>query len=114
MKANEAAITESPNAVYDSSSSGKGGLMSKLVEGKRKVAEKDAIKEYDVEITETSQMTVSVEAKCPEEAEAMVRADYRNGMHILDYNHLTSTVFSVTEDEVAQNRSYRSDIIALE
>ena len=49
---------------------------------------------YTVEITETLQRQVEVEAPTREDAELMVKHMYRDGEIELDYNHFMDTEFS--------------------
>ena len=87
----------------------RGGLMDKLEANKRKVAEKDAMKNYAVEITETLQLTVEVIAKSPDEAEAIVRANYNKTDYILDAEHFTDVEFSVTEVPKKLSRGHKRE-----
>lgn len=52
------------------------------------------MKEYDVTITETLKMTVTVQADDREEAEQMVSDNWKNGDYILDADHFTGVEFS--------------------
>ena len=51
------------------------------------------MKEFDVTITETLKLTVSVEASSKEEAEQMVNDQWRNGDHILDADNFVEVKF---------------------
>lgn len=51
------------------------------------------MKEYDVTITETSKMTVTVEADSPEEAEQKVSDNWHSSEYILDADHFTGVDF---------------------
>lgn len=51
------------------------------------------MKEYDVTITETLKMTVTVEAESQMEAEQMVSDNWRNQEYILDADNFTSVDF---------------------
>ena len=50
---------------------------------------------YEVEITETLQRTVEVEAASTEDAERQVRAAYRAGAIVLDAEDCTEVEFDV-------------------
>jgi len=56
-------------------------------------------KEYPVQITETLQMTVWMEANSPDEAIALVRAAYKDTEYVLDADHFTGVEFKVTGNE---------------
>jgi len=56
-------------------------------------------KEYPVEITETLQMTVWMEANSPDEAIALVRAAYNDTDYILDAEHFAGVEFKVLGNE---------------
>lgn len=51
------------------------------------------MKEYDVTITETLKMTVTVEAESQMEAEQMVSDNWRNQEYILDADNFTGVDF---------------------
>lgn len=51
------------------------------------------MKEYDVTITETLEMTVTVEAESREEARQKVADNWKNGEYILDADHFKDVVF---------------------
>ena len=51
------------------------------------------MKEYDVTITETLEMTVAVEAESREEAQQIASDNWKNGDYILDADHFTDVVF---------------------
>lgn len=51
------------------------------------------MKEFDVTITETLKLTVSVEASSKEEAEQMVNDQWRAGDHVLDADNFVDVVF---------------------
>ena len=51
------------------------------------------MKEYDVTITETLKMTVTVEAESQLEAEQMVSDNWRNQEYILDADNFTGVDF---------------------
>ena len=100
---------EPTNSAAPERSAKKGGLMDKLEANKRKVAEKDFMKNYAVEITETLSLTVEVTAKSPEEAEAIVRAGYNGTDYILGAGHFTGVEFSVAEAPKELSRSHKRD-----
>jgi len=56
------------------------------------------LKEYEVEITETLQMTVTVEANSAAEAERLVKAAYDNSEYILDADHFMGADIRTIED----------------
>ena len=56
------------------------------------------MKEYDVEITETLQKTVTIEATSPEEAAKLVEAAYKDSEYILDAEHFVGVDFRTIED----------------
>ena len=51
------------------------------------------MKEFDVTITETLKLTVTVEASSPEEAEQMVNDQWRAGDHVLDADNFVDVEF---------------------
>lgn len=51
-------------------------------------------KEYEVNIRETLEMKVTVEAASREEAEAIVERNWKNCDYILDAEHFTGVKFS--------------------
>ena len=51
------------------------------------------MKEFDVTITETLKLTVSVEASSKEEAEQMVNDQWRAGDHVLDADNFVDVEF---------------------
>lgn len=51
------------------------------------------MKEYDVTITETLEMTVEVEAESREEAQQIASDNWKNGDYILDADHFKDVVF---------------------
>lgn len=63
------------------------------------------MKEFDISIKETLEMTVTVEAESREEAEEKVQQAYNNSEYILDSENFTGVDFSVQEErELAQNK----------
>ncbi|MDD4509305.1 MAG: DpnD/PcfM family protein [Oscillospiraceae bacterium] len=52
------------------------------------------MKEYDVAITETLKMTVTVEADSPEEAEQKASDNWHNSEYILDADNFTGVDFA--------------------
>jgi|AGTN01.2.fsa_nt_gi hypothetical protein len=62
------------------------------------------MKEYQVTITETLQMTVEVEAESSVQAEQIVHRKYHNSDYILDADHFKGVQFSVKP--VQKNRDY--------
>lgn len=50
---------------------------------------------YNVTIKETLERVISVSAETPEEAEYMVRQDYKNQLHILDLSNFIGVTFTV-------------------
>ncbi len=59
---------------------------------------------YSVEITETLQKTIQVEAASREEAEAIVNEQWYKGEHILDADNFTVVSFAVKQEP--KNKSY--------
>ncbi len=55
------------------------------------------MKEFDVTITETLKLTVSVEASSKEEAEQMVNDQWRAGDHVLDADNFVDVKFESNE-----------------
>ena len=55
------------------------------------------MKEYDVTITETLKLTVSVEASSKEEAEQMVSEQWNAGDHVLDADNFVDVQFESNE-----------------
>ncbi|GHU79381.1 hypothetical protein FACS1894191_2050 [Clostridia bacterium] len=66
------------------------------------------MKTFQVEITETLQMTVEVEAKDAAAAEAMVRAEYKKGDYILEAEHLTGLDFTTREKAMERVKKPKS------
>jgi hypothetical protein len=54
-------------------------------------------KPYTVRITETLELSMDIEARNAEEAEGIVRSEYKNGTHILRADHFTDVDFNVLE-----------------
>ena len=57
------------------------------------------MKKYQIQITETLQRVVEVEANSYDEAEDKVNEDYRNGDIVLDYNDYQDTEIERYGDE---------------
>lgn len=53
------------------------------------------MEDYNVTIKEILERVISVSAETPEEAEYMVRQDYKNQLHILDSSNFTGVTFTV-------------------
>ena len=51
------------------------------------------MKEYDITIRETLEMTVTVEAESREEAEQFARDQWKRGKVVLDASHFTGVEF---------------------
>ena len=63
---------------------------------------------FQVEIKETLCMTIEIKTKNVEQAEAMVRASYKNEDYILDAEHFTGEDFITWEKEMdAQNKAQK-------
>jgi hypothetical protein len=75
--------------------SGRESVLAQLERFKKESAKKD----FDVEITETLQMTVSVRAASADEAEAIVEANWKNSEYILDADSFVGVEFSAKEPE---------------
>ena len=66
------------------------------------------MKKFDVEITETLQRKVSVEAASQEDAERMVTQAWNNQDYVLDSGDFTGVDFkTVGEHELAETRTTR-------
>ena len=61
-------------------------------------AEIDTLREFDVEITETLQKTVTVEAADRDDAERIVEEQWKNSEYILDADNLTGVGFEASTD----------------
>ena len=55
------------------------------------------MKKYKVEITETLQKTVTIEAESREEAEDLVRGEWKTGKHILEAEDFAGVEFKAKE-----------------
>jgi hypothetical protein len=55
-------------------------------------------KKYTVTVTETLQLSVGCVANSPEEAEEMVRSEYKSEKHVLSAAHFVGVCFSVEEE----------------
>ena len=53
------------------------------------------MKEYDVKIRETLEMTVTVEAENAVQARQIVERGYKNSEYVLDADHYNGVVFTV-------------------
>ncbi len=53
------------------------------------------MKEYDVKIKETLEMTVTVEAESAAQARELVEQRYKDSEYILDADHFKGVVFTV-------------------
>ena len=51
------------------------------------------MREYEVTITETLEMTVAVEAESREEAQQIASDNWKNGDYILDADHFKDVTF---------------------
>ena len=51
------------------------------------------MREYEVTITETLEMTVAVEAESREEAQQIASDNWKNGYYILDADHFKDVTF---------------------
>jgi len=56
------------------------------------------LKEYEVEIIETLQKTITIEANSPEEAAMLVETGYKNEEYVLDADHFVDVDFRTIED----------------
>lgn len=67
------------------------------------------MKEFDVTITETLKLTVSVEASSKEEAEQMVNDQWRAGDHVLDADNFVDVEFESNDGkEISAERATES------
>ena len=72
------------------------------------------MKEYDVKITETLEMTVTVQAESSDDAEKMVKAAYLNSEHILDAENFTGVEFGTqAEREIQQEQAPMMDVLLI-
>lgn len=72
------------------------------------------MKEFDVTITETLKLTVSVEASSKEEAEQMVSDQWRAGDHVLDADNFVDVEFESNEGkEIVAERAPDNSIEVL-
>lgn len=72
------------------------------------------MKEFDVTITETLKLTVSVEASSKEEAEQMVSDQWRAGDHVLDADNFVDVEFESNEGkEIVAERTPDNSIEVL-
>ena len=55
------------------------------------------MREYEVTITETLEMTVAVEAESREEAQQIASDNWKNGDYILDADHFQDVTFRTTD-----------------
>lgn len=70
------------------------------------------MKEYDINITETLEKTVTVHAASKEEAEEKVRQAYYNSEHILDSENFTEVKFATQEErEIQQEQVPKMDVL---
>ena len=58
------------------------------------------MKTYQLEIKEVLCMTIEIEAKSVEQADAMARKAYRNENYILNAEHFTGVDFTTREKEM--------------
>lgn len=68
------------------------------------------MKTYQVEIKETLSMTIEIEAKNAQQAEAMAQEAYSNQEYILGAEHFTDVDFITTEKEIdvrSRNQKHR-------
>lgn len=80
-------------------------LQEKLEAAKEKVA----IKEFDVTITETLQMTVTVEAKNLTEAKKIVSDNWNKGEYTIDAEHFKSVTFEPIPIEKEQKLTRKDE-----
>ncbi|MBR5948202.1 MAG: DpnD/PcfM family protein [Clostridia bacterium] len=57
------------------------------------------MKEYEITITETLSMTVTVEAENEQQAKGIVSDRWKNGDYILDADHFKGVDFSVKRNQ---------------
>ena len=70
-----------------------------LAENLEAAKEKAALREFEVTITETLKMTVTVEAADRHEAEQIVSDNWRNSEYILDADHFIGVEFEAKRPE---------------
>ena len=66
--------------------------------------EKAALTEFEVTITETSKMTVTIEAKTREEAEKIVSDNWHNDEYLIDAEHFKGATFEAEPPSGARSR----------
>lgn len=72
------------------------------------------MKEFDINITETLEKTVTVEAENREEAEKKVEQAYYNSEYILDSENFTGVKFNVGEErEISDERKEMMDVLLI-
>jgi hypothetical protein len=76
-------------------------LQAKLEAGKEKAARR----EFEVTITETSQMTVTVKAKTREEAEKIVSDRWHKDEYLIDAEHFAGVKFEAAPSGKDRSRS---------
>ena len=72
------------------------------------------MKEFDINITETLEKTVTVEAENREEAEEKVQQAYYNSEYILDSENFTGVKFAVGEErEIPLEQKETMDVLLI-
>ena len=71
------------------------------------------MKEFDVTITETLKLTVSVEASSKEEAQQMVSDQWHAGDHILDADNFVEVEFERNDDKEISAERAQNDTIEM-
>ena len=72
------------------------------------------MKEFDINITETLEKTVKVEAENREEAEEKVQQAYYNSEYILDSENFTGVKFAVGEErEIPLEQKETMDVLLI-
>jgi hypothetical protein len=75
-------------------------LLSDLKEA-RKIA---ALRPFEVTITETLQMKISVNAKDKDAAEALVEKHWKNGDYLIDADHFVGVKFEASQEKPERRR----------
>lgn len=64
-------------------------------------------KKYQIEIEETLQKVVEIEADSPDEAIIIAKEKYHNEEYVLDENDFKGVEFSEYKDEVLEKKKYK-------
>ncbi len=75
-----------------------------LMDELKAAKEQAALRDFEVTITETLEMKVTVKAKSREEAEELVEARWNDSDYILDADHFTGASFSAEPVQHGRSR----------